>query len=86
MSDFRESSKMHWTSNTSVEHINAGSLQRIADAMELSCKNREQLEHDYAYMRKARDSALECSRRLARSNAALRGVIKRMKKTRDVQP
>lgn len=86
MSSFREDSKKHWTSNTSVEHINAGSLQRIADAMELSCKNREQLERDYAYMRKARDSERACSERLARSNAALRGVIKRMKKAKATQP
>lgn len=86
MSNFREDSKKYWTSNTSVEHINAGSLQRIADAMELSCKNREQLERDYAYMRKARDSERECNRRLARSNAAFRGVIKRMKKAKDTQP
>ncbi len=86
MSDFREASKRRWTSNTSVEHINAGSLQRIADAMELSCRNREQLERDYAYMRKARDSERARSDRLARSNAALRGVINRMKKARSIQP
>lgn len=82
MSDFREDSKKCWTSSTSVEHINAGSLQRIADAMELSCKNREKLERDYANMRRWRDEAKACSERLARSNAALRGVINRMKKAR----
>jgi hypothetical protein len=57
MSDFREASKSNWASNTSVEHINAGSLQRIADAMELSCKDRERLERDYANMRRWRDEA-----------------------------
>lgn len=82
MTDFREASKQRWTSNTSVEHINAGSLQRIADAMELSCKDREKLERDYLLMRRWRDEAKACSERLARSNAALRGVIKRMKKVR----
>ena len=80
MADFREDSRKRWNSNTSIEHINAGSLQRIADAVELSCKDREKLERDYAYMRKARDSAQECAERLARSNSALRGVIKRMKR------
>jgi hypothetical protein len=85
MSDFREASRNHWTSNTSVEHINAGSLQRIADAMELSCKDRERLERNYANMRRWRDEAKACSERLARSNAALRGVIKRMKKAQAAQ-
>lgn len=80
MADFREDSRKRWHSNTSIEHINAGSLQRIADAVELSCKDREKLERDYAYIRKARDLAQERADRLARSNAALRGVIKRMKR------
>ena len=80
MADFREDSRKRWNSNTSVEHINAGSLQRIADAVELSCKDREKLERDYAYIRKARDLAQERADRLARSNSALRGVIKRMKR------
>ena len=80
MADFREDSRKRWNSNTSIEHINAGSLQRIADAVELSCKDREKLERDYAYIRKARDLAQERADRLARSNAALRGVIKRMKR------
>lgn len=80
MDDFRESSKKRWNSGSSVEHINAGSLQRIADAMELSCKDREKLERDYAYMRKARDLAQARADRLTRSNSALRGVIKRMKR------
>jgi len=86
MSDFREASKNRRTSDTSVEHINAGSLQRIADAMELSCKDREQLERNYANMRRWRDEAKACSERLARSNTALRGVIKRMKKAQATQP
>ena len=80
MADFREDSRKRWSSDTSIEHINAGSLQRIADAVELSCKDREKLERNYAYIRKARDLAQERADRLARSNAALRGVIKRMKR------
>lgn len=80
MADFREDSRKRWNSDTTIEHINAGSLQRIADAVELSCKDREKLERDYAYIRKARDLAQERADRLARSNAALRGVIKRMKR------
>ncbi|KZC17056.1 hypothetical protein RHOFW510R12_01320 [Rhodanobacter sp. FW510-R12] len=85
MSDFRDSSRNHWTSNTSVEHINAGSLQRIADAMELSCKDRERLERDLAEARRQRDYHRSQAEHLARSNAALCGAIKRMKKARDVQ-
>lgn len=80
MADFRESSKARWSSNTSIEHINAGSFQRIADAIELSCKDRERLEREYAYMRESRDLERKRADRLARSNSALRGVIKRMKR------
>jgi hypothetical protein len=62
------------------DDLKLGCLQRIASATELACKDREKLERDYAYMRRSRDEAKECSARLARSNAALRGVIKRMKR------
>ena len=34
MADFRGDSREVWTSAKTVEHINAGSLQRIADATE----------------------------------------------------
>lgn len=86
MPTLRESSKSSWFSNDTLEQINAGSLQRIADAIEMSCKDREKLERDYAYMRQSRDSANAAVDRLTRSNAALRGVINRMRKARSAKP
>lgn len=85
MSTMREASRRDWTSRDTVEHINAGSLQRIAAALELSCKDREKLERDYAYMRSNRDDLRRLLDSALRSNAALRGVIKRMKR-KEAQP
>ncbi|HEY3874798.1 MAG TPA: hypothetical protein VGM92_04945 [Candidatus Kapabacteria bacterium] len=39
MSTFREHAKQNWTSSSTTEHINAGSLQRIADATEKMALN-----------------------------------------------
>lgn len=86
MSNLRESSRKNWTSNTTIEHINAGSLQRIADAIELFCKDRERLEQDYVNMRRLRDKAVERSEQLAGTNASLRGIITRMKKAQGLTP
>lgn len=85
MSTMREASRRDWASNNTVEQINAGSLQRIAAALELSCKDREKLERDYAYMRSNRDDLRRLLDSALRSNAALRGVIKRMKR-KEAQP
>lgn len=85
MSTMGEASRRDWTSRDTVEHINAGSLQRIAAALELSCKDREKLERDYAYMRSRRDNLQQQLDSALRSNAALRGVIKRMKR-KESQP
>lgn len=63
-----------------TEDLILGCLQRIATSTESSCKDRERLERDYAYNRKDRDLHRANADRLGRSNAALRGVISRMKK------
>jgi len=77
-----EESKLGWyrEGTPNNDDLKLGCLQRIAAATELACKDREKLERDYANMRRWRDEAKACSERLARSNAALRGVIKRMKR------
>jgi hypothetical protein len=79
---YMEESRSAWYREGALQpgDIQTGCLQRIAAAMELLCKDREKLERDYANMRRWRDEAKACSERLARSNAALRGVIKRMKR------
>lgn len=46
MSNFREASRINYRSADTTEHINAGSLQRIADATEIMAKNYLQLQAD----------------------------------------
>ncbi len=59
MADFRGDSREVWTSAKTVEHINAGSLQRIADATELMARRhldliRERDEYERRYNAKDR--------------------------------
>ncbi len=77
--NFKEASKQVWTSNNSTEHINAGSLQRIADACELMAKNYTSMQNDLKW---AKDRNQRLERELltmTRSNRSLRGYIKRLK-------
>jgi len=80
MASFKDASRTNWESQNSTEHINAGSLQRIADAAELMAKNHAELVSE-------RDRAIqsvtfwkEQAEQIARSNRALRGVITKLKK------
>ena len=82
MATFRGSSKQEWTSNTSVEHINAGSLQRIADACELMASNYLRLQNDLDLNRRWHREEQSLRRKRDRQIAALRGVITRLKKAR----
>lgn len=81
-----EESRKNWhrigDSSPTSDDLKLGCLLRIANAIELSCKDRERLERDYRYMRDLRDEVKRAAERLYRSNAALRGVIKRMKKAK----
>lgn len=79
MATMRDSSRGEWDTGRTREDIKVGSLQRIADACEKMCMDREKLERDYARMRKDRDKLrreLDTERRRA---AAYKGVIKRLK-------
>jgi hypothetical protein len=85
MSDnFAKESRRDWVNNLpgnpNIEQLSLGCLQRIADAVEMSCKDREKFERDIAYLRKSRDGYKAEAERIARSNAALRVVIARMKR------
>lgn len=46
MNTLRQESKKDWTSAGNLEHINAGSLQRIADATEKMARNFTSLQED----------------------------------------
>lgn len=80
MANQREHSKQNWLSSGTVEEINSGCLQRIADATEAIAKNYnsllnqvEALKRDVNYYRDDRD-------RKDRKISALRGVITKLKK------
>ncbi len=80
---FKEESRIDYSGtnkgNATVEQINCGSLQRIADATELMAKNYAKMERDLRWYKEnypRRNAQIE---KLERSNSALRGVITRMK-------
>lgn len=80
MPNFRASSKTNYSSNDSIEHINAGSLQRIADAAEVMAKNYNMLlqtKENYKQWYEQRGQRIV---KLERQNAALRGQITKLKK------
>lgn len=77
--NFQESSRKNWTSDRSVEHINAGSLQRIADAMEKVALNYDELLRDKKRAEEARDYWRNRADRLASRVSALKGVITKMR-------
>lgn len=76
----RDMSRKEFEGRTTFEPINAGSLQRIADATELMAKGYTELirERDY-YEQRAKRLAAE-NERLTRQRSALRGAITRMKR------
>lgn len=78
----RENSKVAHTTGhpNNVNHINAGSLQRIADACEMMCRDRENLERAKAFHQHRAESYWDALQTERRRNAALRGVITRMKR------
>ena len=79
MSDMRESSRGSWVSSGSVEHINCGSLQRIADATEKMAASYDQMRQDRDWEKRRADQIYAENRRLRNRIAGLRGYIKRMK-------
>ena len=81
MGNFRQASKDHnWTSSDSTEHINAGSLQRIADATEMMAKNYVNMQQERDnYQKWYRERGLRIDE-LQRSKASLRGQITKLKK------
>jgi hypothetical protein len=61
------------------EEIRTGSLQRIADAVETIAKDRVQMEADLKWQKEMRASLEATVARLRKSNAALRGCLRRAK-------
>ena len=81
MATNRDESRKEWIGSATLTSINSGSLQRIADAVEKMAESYDQLRAQRdSYERLFRNEKAYASR-LLRKNAALRGVITRMKKT-----
>lgn len=80
MSTLREASRKTWASSNSIESINAGSLQRIADAAERMATHHTELirQRDH-YEAQAKTLGAEVDR-LTRQRNSLRGVITRLKR------
>jgi hypothetical protein len=87
MGDFQgyrqQSRDIQWGSkdeNLTIDQINCGSLLRIADAAEHIAENHRKLTEENKWLSSSRKSVMAERDRLARSNAALRGVITKMKR------
>jgi len=83
MSDtYKEESRRNWSRNGTVSNddIKVGTLQRIADACEKMVEDRGLLERRAKWAEERLSEMVKTCDRLARSNAALRGVIKRTKR------
>jgi len=82
--NLREASRLEYSAPESprIEQLYLGSLQRIADATELMAKRYDELLRDRdSWKIRAKDEIAAC-KRLLKSNAALQGVITKMKKAR----
>lgn len=80
---FREESRRNWHQTgdgpLSDDRIKIGCLQRIADATELMAKDHARLVREAEWLKRRAENAEATATRLARSNAALRGVIRKLK-------
>lgn len=80
MSTIREDSKKSWTSNNSIEDINGGSLQRIADSLERIEKPYLKLLNDVEYYKKMANRRLMRIETLERSRNTYKGLYNKLKK------
>lgn len=81
MSTLRESSKSAWNSGNTVGDINAGSLQRIADAVERMARSWTELEEERDRYRRWWKEEQSKVRNLERSVSGFRGEITKMKRS-----
>lgn len=79
MADFRGDSREVWTSAKTVEHINAGSLQRIADATELMARRHLDLIRERDEYERRYKAAVARERALERKLSAAKGQITKLR-------
>lgn len=85
--NWKQASKVDWSTTfpdgktfPGIERVNAGSLMRIADATEVIANNYGDLIAERNRYERWYNEQRDKVKRLEKSNAALRGVISRMKK------
>ena len=79
MATQREESKQGWNGKRTIESINSGSLQRIADATEAMSQNYVRLQNERDMLSRWNREKNQTIDQLRRSNAALRGHVTRLK-------
>lgn len=86
---YRDASRTNWgrdKAEVTDEHIKLGAVLRIADAVELMAKRYQQLVDDRDMYERWYQSERATVLKLGRSNAALRGHIARLKKSKQAEP
>lgn len=86
MNDYlRTDSKKDWNSDRSIEAINAGSLQRIADATEIMAKNYVSMQNDLEWYRRHYAEDRKTIKHLEHSRAGYKAALtKSQQKLREV--
>lgn len=79
MDNFRDFSRRSWTGDETVAHINAGSLQRIADATELMARRHLELIRERDDYERRYKVAIERESALERKLSAARGQITKLR-------
>lgn len=85
--NYRDHSRINYGNSTgaaTLEQINSGSLQRIADATEAMAKNYTAMQEDRDRYKRWYEDQRAITLRLSRRITAFRGVITRMKKRKEV--
>ena len=80
MANFRDNSKASWAGSGCVEHINAGSLQRIADACELMATDYRRLQQNVTYYEGRCKELTQQIEKMRRTELGLRGQIGKLMK------
>lgn len=78
--NLRDDSRKEWNGKGTLEHINAGSLQRIADGVEKMAASYDKMRVDRDWWKGRADYFQHESKMLERSNRSLRGTITKLKK------
>jgi len=78
--NLRETSKKQFDSNDTVEHINAGSLQRIADATQKMAANYIELQEELERYKRRYQQKCDILKVYERQISAYKGQITKLKR------